>query len=56
LRQQLEQVLDLYLNDTGAWHMDSEGQFHQRQQEGEEQLAQDVFMKRWRGGLVAPNS
>jgi polyphosphate kinase len=57
LRQQLEQVLDLYLNDTAAWHMDSEGQFHQRQQEGDEgQLAQNVLMKRWRGALVATNS
>jgi polyphosphate kinase len=53
LRQQLEQLLDLYLHDTGAWHMDAEGRFHQRQQEGERQLVQDGLMKRWRGGLAA---
>jgi polyphosphate kinase len=52
LRQQLEQLLELYLHDTGAWHMDGEGRFHQRQQEGERQLAQDALMKRWRGGLA----
>jgi polyphosphate kinase len=55
-RSQVEQLLELYLNDTAAWHMDSEGQFHQRQQEEEGQLAQDALMKRWRGGLVAANS
>ncbi|QVL52938.1 MAG: polyphosphate kinase 1 [Cyanobium sp. M30B3] len=55
-RGQVEQLLALYLNDPGAWHMDSEGQFQQRQQEGEGQLAQDALMKRWRGGLVAANS
>jgi len=55
-RSQVEQLLELYLNDTAAWHMDSDGQFHQRQQEEEGQLAQDALMKRWRGGLVAANS
>jgi polyphosphate kinase len=55
-RSQVEQLLDLYLNDTAAWHMDSEGQFHQRQQEEDGQLAQDALMKRWRGGLLAANS
>jgi Polyphosphate kinase len=52
LRAQLEQLLDLYLNDTAAWHMDEDGQFQQWQQEGERQLAQDALMKRWRGGLA----
>ena len=52
LRQQLEQILDLYLQDTGAWHMDSEGHFSQHQQEGEAQLVQREMMRRWRGGLV----
>ena len=55
-RSQVEQLLELYLNDTAAWHMDSDGRFHQRQQEEEGQLAQDALMKRWRGGLVAANS
>ncbi len=54
LRGQLEQLLDLYLGDTSAWHMDGNGQFHQRQQEGERQLVQDTLMKRWRGGITAP--
>jgi polyphosphate kinase len=53
LRHQLEQVIDLYLNDTGAWHMDSQGKFSQRQLEGEQQLVQREMMRRWRGGLVA---
>ena len=51
LRQQLEQVLELYLHDTGAWHMASDGQFHQLQQEGDQHLAQQDLMRRWRGGL-----
>ncbi|MEY3964733.1 MAG: Polyphosphate kinase, partial [Cyanobacteriota bacterium] len=51
LRQHLEQVLALYLGDTGAWHMQSDGSFQQRQQDGEEQLAQRELMRRWRGGL-----
>ena len=53
LRHQLEQVIDLYLNDTGAWHMDNQGKFSQRQLEGEQQLVQREMMRRWRGGLVA---
>jgi polyphosphate kinase len=51
LREQLEQVLDLYLNDAGAWHMAEDGQFHQQNLEGEERLAQKELMARWRGGL-----
>ena len=53
LRHQLEQVIDLYLNDTGAWHMDNLGKFSQRQLEGEQHLVQREMMSRWRGGLVA---
>ena len=53
LRHQLEQILDLYLQDTGAWHMNSEGQFHKRQQGGEQHLVQQEMVKRWRGGLIA---
>ena len=52
LRQQLEQILNLYLHDTGAWHMDSQGQFSQHQHVGEPQLVQREMMRRWRGGLV----
>ena len=53
LRHQLEQVIDLYLNDTAAWHMDNQGKFSQRQLEGEQHLVQREMMRRWRGGLVA---
>jgi polyphosphate kinase len=52
LRNQLEQILDLYLHDTGAWHMDGQGQFSQHQHEGEAQLVQREMMRRWRGGLM----
>ncbi|MCS5706277.1 polyphosphate kinase 1 [Synechococcus sp. FGCU-3] len=51
LREQLEQLLELYLHDASAWHMTSDGQFHQQHLEGEEQLAQMELMRRWRGGL-----
>ncbi|MEB3307311.1 MAG: polyphosphate kinase 1 [Cyanobacteriota bacterium] len=51
LRSQLEQVLELYLNDAGAWHMASDGQFHQMPPEGDGRLAQSELMSRWRGGL-----
>ena len=53
LRHQLEQAIDLYLNDTGAWHMDNQGKFSQRQLEGEQHLVQREMMRRWRGGLMA---
>ena len=55
LRYQLEQIFELYLQDTGAWHMDSEGHFSQQQHEGEAQLVQREMIRRWRGGLVATN-
>ncbi len=51
LKQQLEQLLDLYLEDTAAWHMHSDGRFSQRQPEGEERLVQASLMQRWRGSL-----
>ena len=51
LQQQLEQLLELYLRDTSAWHMQSDGQFTQRQPEGEQQLVQATLMQRWRGSL-----
>jgi polyphosphate kinase len=50
-REQLERLLDLYLNDSAAWHMQSDGQFLQRQPEGEQHLAQAQLMERWRTGL-----
>lgn len=52
LREQLEQVFALYLNDASAWHMGSDGQFHQQHLEGEERLAQRELMARWRGSLT----
>jgi polyphosphate kinase len=55
LRHQLEQIFELYLQDTGAWHMDSEGHFSQQQQEGDAQLVQREMMRRWRGGLMPTN-
>jgi polyphosphate kinase len=51
LKQQMEQLLALYLQDTAAWHMHSDGQFSQRQPEGEQQLVQASLMQRWRGRL-----
>ncbi len=53
LREQLEQLMQLYLEDTGAWHMQSDGHFSQRQPEGEQHLAQTALMERWRGGITA---
>ena len=52
LRSQLEELLNLYLQDTGAWHMASDGSFHQQQLEGENKLVQQALIKRWRGGLM----
>jgi len=51
LRQQLEALLELYLSDTSAWHMQSDGRFIQHQPEGDVRLVQATLMKRWRGGL-----
>ena len=34
LKTQFEALLDLYLSDTGAWHMHSDGHFAQRQHSG----------------------
>lgn len=55
MRRQLEELLELYLQDTGAWHMDADGQFSQRQQDGERRLCQETLMERWRGGLPVAN-
>ena len=51
VREQLEQLLDLYLNDTSAWHMASDGKFSQRQGDGEDLLVQQQLIKHWRGGV-----
>jgi polyphosphate kinase len=53
LRQQLQQLIELYLHDTTAWHMQSDGTFQQIQPENEEQSSQAILMDRWRGGLKA---
>jgi polyphosphate kinase len=53
LRRQLEQLLRLYLEDSTAWVMHSDGQFSQRQPEGEQNSVQSALMDRWRGGLTA---
>jgi len=51
LRQQLESLMDLYLGDSGAWHMHSDGSFSQRQAAGDQPRTQTTLMERWRGGL-----
>jgi polyphosphate kinase len=51
LIKDLESVLDLYLNDDGAWHMGADGTYVQKHTEGKPQMAQLILMKRWRGGL-----
>ena len=50
-RQQLQQLIELYLQDTTAWHMQSDGSFLQIQPEDEGQAIQTILMQRWRGGL-----
>jgi polyphosphate kinase len=52
LKAHLEQLLELYLSDSGAWHMDSDGHYHQLQNEGEARLVQRELMQRWRGALL----
>ncbi|MFM8605466.1 MAG: polyphosphate kinase 1 [Cyanobium sp.] len=51
LKRQLDGLLQLYLDDTSAWLMQSDGQFTQRQPEGERSTVQSTLMARWRGGL-----
>jgi polyphosphate kinase len=53
LRQQLETLIELYLADTSAWHMQSDGRFIQQQPEGEQRLVQATLMEGWRGGFSA---
>lgn len=56
LKEQLKQLLELYLQDTAAWHMHSDGSFHQLQPEEDAVLAQQQLMERWRGGLKSQPS
>lgn len=51
LRQQLQQLIELYLHDSTAWHMQSDGSFVQIQPEDEGLSSQNILMERWRGGL-----
>jgi polyphosphate kinase len=53
LAKELESVLDLYLNDSGAWHMLPDGTYEQRPSEAKPKLVQPTLMKRWRGGLTS---
>ncbi len=50
-KAQLENLLNLYLNDSGAWHMNADGQFQQQQHEEDVIRAQQRLMQQWRGGL-----
>jgi polyphosphate kinase len=51
LQVQLKALMELYLEDSSAWHMQSDGNFIQLQPEGDERLSQTVLMEQWRDGL-----
>ena len=51
LRQQLQHLIELYLQDSTAWHMQSDGTFLQIQPEDEGMVSQKILMQSWRGGL-----
>jgi polyphosphate kinase len=51
LQAQLKALMELYLADSSAWHMQSDGNFIQLQPEGDGLLAQTALMEQWRGGL-----
>jgi polyphosphate kinase len=51
LQAQLKALMHLYLEDSGAWHMQPDGNFIQLQPEGDSRLAQSELMQEWRGGL-----
>jgi len=53
LRQQLKELMLLYLQDSAAWHMQSDGSFVQQQPETDRQVSQALLMEQWRGGLKA---
>jgi polyphosphate kinase len=50
-KAQLMQLLRLYLQDSAAWHMQSDGNFVQIQPDSEGRLAQVTLMDQWRKGL-----
>jgi polyphosphate kinase len=56
LKTQLETLVELYLNDSASWHMEADGSYQQRQQEGDPMIAQQELMARWRGGLMPSTS
>ena len=56
LKVQLQKLMDLYLRDSRAWHMQSDGHYCQQLPEGEELLVQSRMMRLWRGGLKPTNS
>jgi polyphosphate kinase len=51
LSQQLRNLIELYLQDSTAWHMQSDGSFLQIQPEDEGLVSQNILMQSWRGGL-----
>jgi len=51
LSQQLRHLIELYLQDSTAWHMQSDGSFLQIQPEDEGMVSQNILMQSWRGGL-----
>ena len=52
LMKELEGLLDLYLNDSDAWHMQADGTYVRQPSESKPTLVQTTLMKRWRGGLT----
>ena len=57
LRQQLERLLELYLQDnSGAWDMNSDGSFSQRKPSRHSLHAQSALSELWRQGLPAPTT
>jgi polyphosphate kinase len=56
LRKELEGLLDLYLNDSDAWHMGADGTYARQPSEDKPTLVQSTLMKRWRGGLISGGS
>jgi polyphosphate kinase len=55
LKTQLETLVELYLNDSAAWHMEADGSYQQKQHEGDPMIAQQELIARWRGGLLPSN-
>ena len=51
LQAQLKELMQLYLQDSAAWHMQSDGNFVQLQPESDDRLAQTALMEQWRGGM-----